>query len=156
MRIIDAEVDWNEDYANDPRLQVQVDNIPPLESITFESAMDGKIWYGENNGYVRFFAGSPDRDGKGYSGRSFTLNTRDGEVVLNGPYSSRAGVMNKEGFGPCVDVSMTTDAEVLEKGYTFTTGSITLEKAKKAIEYVEEAKGLRKKSVGEPVWVPER
>jgi hypothetical protein len=156
MEVLDAKVEWNEEYMNHPKLQVLVSNIPSTESMTFESAMNGQIWYGEHNGYVKFFSGSPDENRSGYSGRSFKLNTPDGEVVLTGPYSSRAGVMNKNGFGPCVDVSITTDSQVLEKGYTFSAGSITLEKARNAIENVEEATGLRKKGGSEPIWIPER
>lgn len=156
MEVLDANVEWNEEYMNNPKLQVLVSNIPSTESITFESAMNERIWYGEHNGYVQFFSGHPDEDGSGYSGRSFTLNTPDGKVVLNGPYSSRAGVMNKNGFGPCVDVSITTDSQVLERGYTFSSGSVTLEKAREAIDYVEDATGLIKKGSSEPIWVPER
>lgn len=155
MRVTDAKVEWNEDVANNPRLQVLVDEIPPTESMVFQSAKNKQIWYAEKDGYVRFFAGHPEKDGDGYGGRSYKLNTKEGEVVLNGPYSSRAGVMNKEGFGPCVDVSITTDPSVLDKGYTFSSGSITLEKAKKAIGHVDEAEGLKKTSLSsEPIWVP--
>jgi hypothetical protein len=155
MEVLNAEVEWNEDIGNKPRLEVLVDSIPSRESMTFRSGKDNQIWYAEKNGFVSFFAGSPDKAGDGYSGRSFRLNTPDGEVVLEGPYSSRAGVMNKYGFGPCLDVKITTDKTVLEKGYTFNSGAITLRKAKDAIEYVEEAKGLNKvSSHGEPIWIP--
>lgn len=155
MKVIDATVDWKEDVGNNPRLQVLVDEIPPMESMVFESAKNDQIWYAEKGGYVRFFSGHPDKDGSGYGGRSYTLNTQGGQVVLNGPYSSRAGVMNKEGFGPCVDVSITSDPSVLKKGYTFSSGSITLDKAKEAIKHVEDAEGLRKTSLsGEPIWIP--
>ena len=157
MRVINAEVDWKEDVANNPRLQVLVDEIPPIESMVFQSAGDRRIWYAEKDGYVRFFSGHPETDGDGYGGRSYELNTKEGSVVLNGPYSSRAGVMNKKGLGPCVDVSVTTDPNVLEKGYTFNSGSITLEKAKEAIKHVDEAEGLKKTSLsGEPIWIPYR
>lgn len=157
MNVRDAKVDWKEDYANKPKLQVLVDNIPSRSSMVFESAKDKQVWYAEKNGYVNFFSGHPDRPGNGYSGRKFTLQTADGEVVLKGPYSSRAGVMNKLGFGPCVDVSITTDPSVLEKGYTFSSGSITLQKAKEAIQYVDKAKGMKQTtSAREPIWIPYR
>lgn len=155
MKVIDADVEWNEDIMNKPRLQVLVGEIPPLESMTFTSAKDQSIWYSEKDGYVRFYAGHPDKDGDGYGGRSYTLNTKNGKVTLKGPYSSRAGVMNKLGFGPCLDVNITSDPNVLEKGYTFNSGAITLEKAKRAIKYVDEADGLKEvSSHGEPVWIP--
>lgn len=156
MKVLDAKVEWNEDIGNRPKLEVLVDDYPNSKSMVYESAENEQLWYAEQNGYVNFFSGSPDESGRGYSGRSFILKTVDGrEVTLDGPFSSRAGVMNKKGFGPCVDVRITNDPNVLDKGYTFSSGAITLTKAKEAIEHVEEAEGLRKVSAhGEPIWIP--
>jgi len=83
---------------------------------------------------------------------------RDGtEVTLKGPWSSRAGCVNQRSFGPVVDVRITTDPSALERGYTFRTGSLTLEAAKQAIDLVDEPCHLERRlkySNDEPVWVP--
>lgn len=157
MKVLDAKVDWKEQYGNDPKLQVLVDSIPSSNEMVYESALNDELWYAEKGGYVSFYAGHPDKDGDGYGGRSYTLKTTDGEVVLTGPYSSRASVLNKHNLIQCVDVSITTDKSVLEKGYTFTSGSITVEKAREAMEHIEGAE-LRKTSSagGEPKYIPVR
>lgn len=158
MRIEDAQVDWMEGYANDPKLQVLVDEIPDRSELRFEHE-DG-LWVAIENGYVEFFAWSGDGNDGGYSGRCFEITTVDGEeVTLKGPWSSRAGCVNKRSFGPVVDVELATDPEVLERGYTFKAGTLTLSAAKQAIDLVDEASHLErvvKFDSDEPYWVVRR
>lgn len=155
MEVIDAQVDWKEGYASDPRFEVLVDEFPSREERVYHSNDDKTLWYSNTGGFVDFYAGHPDRAGDGFGGRSYTLQTSDGEVTLTGPYSSRAGAVNKEGFGPCVDVALTTDPKVMTRGYTFVSGAITLDKARNAADCA----GVRLKRVelfdtNEPVWIP--
>ena len=155
MEILDAQVDWKEGVANSPVLEVLVDEIPSLDEQIFESNESRTLWYSDTNGYVNFFSGHPERPGKGYSGRVYHLNTPDGEVTLKGPYSSRAGVMNKKGFGPCVSVHLATDPAVLERGYTFRSAAINLEKAQEAADIAGvELKRFERFSDNEPYWIP--
>lgn len=158
MKVIDATVDWAEGLSNDPTLQVLVDEIPPLDAMRFERH-DG-LWYAEHEGYVRYYSwAGPENEG-GFSGRHYTVTTIDGaEVTLKGPWSSRAGVMNNAGFGPCVGVRITTDPEVLNNGHTFQSGAISLLTAKQAVDLAEEASHLQrieKFDGDEPYWVPVR
>jgi hypothetical protein len=158
MRILDAQVDWREDVANDPRLEVLVDEIPERSELRFEHE-DG-IWCGIRNGYVEYFAwNGPENEG-GYSGRCFEITTVDGEsVTLQGPWSSRAGCVNKRRFGPVVDVHLATDPEVLERGYTFRSGTLTLSAAKQAIDLADEGAHLERRikfDSEEPYWIPVR
>jgi hypothetical protein len=158
MRILDAQVDWREDVGNDPRLEVLVDEIPDRSGLRFEHE-DG-LWVAIDNGYVEYFSWSSDGNDGGYSGRSFEVTTVDGEqVTLKGPWSSRAGCVNKRSFGPVVDVRMATDPDVLERGYTFRTGTLTLSAAKQAIDLVDEDAHLErviKFDAEEPYWRPAR
>jgi hypothetical protein len=137
IQVLDAEIDWMEGYLNDPSLRVMVDEIPDLSELKFEQ--DGNIWYAERGGYAKFFAWSGEGNDGGFSGRCFEITTEDGEdVTLKGPFSSRTGVMNQRGFGPVVSVSVTTDEEVFDRGYTFKSAALTLDKAREALEHVEE------------------
>lgn len=158
MRIKDAQVDWKEGYANDPKLQVLVDEIPDRSELRFQHE-DG-IWCGIKDGFVSYFAWSGDGNDGGYSGRCFGITTVDGEsVTLRGPWSSRAGCVNKRSFGPVVDVELATDPEVLERGYTFKAGTLTLSAAKQAVDLVDEASHLErvvKFDSDEPYWVVRR
>jgi hypothetical protein len=97
---------------------------------------------------------------RGFSGRSFEITTVDGEsVTLCGPYSSRAGCVNQRRFGPVVNVQLATDPSVLEKGYTFRTGTLTLSAAKQAIDLADDDghfERIKKFDNDEPYWIPVR
>jgi hypothetical protein len=87
-------VDWKEGYANDPKLQVLVDEVTPRSELRFEHE-DG-LWVGIEDGYVEYYAWSGDGNDGGYSGRCFEITAVDGgRVILRGPWSSRAGCVNK-------------------------------------------------------------
>lgn len=158
MNILDAQVDWREDVGNDPRLEVLVDETPERSELRFEHE-DG-LWTAVDNGYVEYFAWSGDGNDGGFSGRSFEITTVDGEqVTLEGPWSSRAGCVNKRRFGPVVDVRLATDPGVLERGYTFRTGTLTLSAAKQAIDLADTSAHLGrvvKFDSDEPYWIPMR
>ena len=67
--------------------------------------------------------------------------------------------MNKRRFGPVVDVRLATDPAVLERGYTFKSGTLTLSAAKQAIDRANEDAHLErvvKFDSDEPYWVPVR
>lgn len=155
MKILDAQVDWREDVGNDPRLEVLVDEIPERSELRFEHE-DG-LWVAIEDGYAEYFAWSGDGNDGGFSGRSFEITTIDGEqVTLRGPWSSRAGCLNKRSFGPVVDVHLATDPSVLEKGYTFKSGTLTLSAARQAIDLTDEDAYLErvvKFDAEEPYWV---
>jgi len=156
MKILDAQVDWREDVGKDPRLEVLVDEIPKRSELLFEH--EDSLWVAIENGYVEYFAWSGEGNDGGYSGRSFEIMTVDGEqVTLRGPWSSRAGCVNKRRFGPVVDVRLATDPSVLEKGYTFKSGTLTLSAAKQAIDLTDEDAHLErvvKFDSQEPYWRP--
>ncbi|MUV60610.1 hypothetical protein [Halobacterium sp. CBA1126] len=158
MNVLDAQIDWREDVGNDPRLEVLVDEIPDRSDLRFEQ--EGNLWVGEYEGYVEYFAWSGDGNDGGFSGRCFEVTTTDDETVtLKGPWSSRAGCVNKQGLGPVVDVRLTTDRDVLERGYTFKSGSLTLRAAKRAIDLAADDGHLErvlKFDDEEPYWVPTR
>lgn len=158
MELRAASVDWREDVGNDPRLQVVVDVIPTRDNLRFEHE-DG-IWCGIKDGYVAYYSWSGNGNDGGFSGQGFTVTMRDGrEEVLRGPGASRAGCVNQRSFGPVVDVRITTDMSVLERGHTFRTGALTLEAAKQAIDLVGEDCHLERRvrfSSEEPYWIPTR
>ena len=157
MRILDARVDWREDVANDPRLEVLVDEIPDRSELRFEN--EDELWVAIEDGYVEFFAWSGNGNDGGYSGRCFEISTVDGdEVTLKGPWSSRAGCVNQRSFGPVVDVRMTSEPDVFEQGHTFRSSTLTLSAAKQAIDLADDDGHLERveKFDDEPYWIPVR
>lgn len=103
MKLIRHDVNMHEGYANDANYRIWVDALPELSDLRYEKR--GNLYYAEKNGYVNFYY--YDRPGDGYGGRQFPITLTDGtEVVLKGPWSSRAGVMQKAGFPETVEVTI--------------------------------------------------
>lgn len=134
MRVLKADIDRAEGYHNAMRLQVLVDHIPTLDEMRFE--MRNGLWYAELDGYVKYLAHSgEDKNQGGFCGDHYNITLIDGsKKVLKGPWSSRSECANLMGFGPCIEVSITDEAETFERGYTFYVGAITVEAASKALK----------------------
>ncbi len=132
MKILKARVNWMIGWLNQPDFQILVDRIPKLDELRYE-ARDGH-YYAELDGYVNFFGYSAP--GEGYGGRTFTLHMKDGSKAdLIGPWSSRSGLLNAHGFGPCTEVAMTDDAAFFDRKKRFGCyygGAITVPLAEEA------------------------
>lgn len=155
MKVLKAKIDLVEGYANDPRLQVLVDKMPKQEDLIFDQK--GTLYFAELDGYVQFF--HYEKPGQGYGGAHYFLHVKDerskGLVLkeLIGPWSSRSGCMNNAGFTPCIEVSITDNAEDFDRGYTFYAGDITIELAKKAIDLIPGARLMLRKPDNEIAYV---
>lgn len=129
MNVTGAWVEWKPGYDNPPKLHAEVDEEPPeRDEFTFRPESGRRFWWAEKDGIYRHFAGHPDEPGDGFGGASFTLATPDGEVTLEGPYSSRAGVVNAHGHGPCTAIVLHTPSG----GHR--TATVALEIAERAAE----------------------
>ena len=85
-------------------LHIWVDEWPKLSS-EFRFDREGTLYFAELHGVVKFF--SYNGPGRGFAGRVFPITMRDGSAIrLEGPFSSRAGVMNRQGFTPCLEVAV--------------------------------------------------
>lgn len=129
MKVLQATIDWMLDWDNDPHLKVLVDKIPDKVIYHQYDLDSGAAFYvGENDGWVSYFYHNPMNQ-TGFGGRNFTLTLDTGEVkVIKGPWSSRAGVANHYLKIPCVDVTITDEFEVWQRGFTFYAGSISVAK----------------------------
>jgi hypothetical protein len=130
MKLIKAEVEWHDGFANRPTLEITVDKIPDKEHFRFQNK--GRLYFAEHDGYVRFFAGSTTENEGGFGSRKFPITLHNGnKVTLLGPWSSRASYMNQHFEPHCVDVY------IYETESEFTSGiggAVTLEVAEKAAE----------------------
>lgn len=134
MKILKGRVNWVDGYANDPRLEVLVDKMPDSKDLRYEERSG--LYYAEFSGYASFYYYvSP---GEGFGGRIFNITMKNGtEKFLKGPWSSRAGIANKLGFGPCLDVSMTNNSNSYERGYTFFASACTLKLVMDALDRID-------------------
>lgn len=147
MKILKGRVDWMEGRANRPNIYLLVDVIPTLEEMRFQlhdkgGHIDGGIYFAENGGYCRFFSHHGSGNNGGFGGRTFDITMIDGSPkTLLGPWSSNAGEVNERGFGPCVEVYLTTDPEAYARGHTFGAGAVLLSKLREAADRIEVGAG---------------
>lgn len=158
MEIQDAEVDWKKELGNDPQLILYVDEVLNYTDLEFEGSREQGFWYGEDDdtGYVEFFAWSGGEQ-DGFGGRHYEIETVDGEeVTLKGPWSSRAGIANNLGYGPCVKTLYRTHPDQLGGR----SGHLTLERAEEVVDdYVEDNvlfERVEKFDNNEPYYIPTR
>lgn len=153
-------------YLNDPNLIVEVDKIPAHEELRYKAIRvrdEGTLYYAEKDGYVNFMFHDPRRE-QGYGGRVFEITLENGEKrAIKGPWSSRAGVVNALGLGPCMEVSICEEGDGAFDRYAGNTayssgrgvlraGALTIELAKKAAELAGVELECVCKYDEEPVW----
>ncbi len=151
MKVLDARINWREGWANAPDLELLVDRIPALDEMRFQvHAM--WCYFAELDGYISFYIDDPHNHW-GFAGRHFDLEMVDGsKVILEGPWSSRAGACNKLGLTPSVDVALTDRPEQWGSGMSLSTGHVTVVLAKEAVEkFCPDVAAEVVDTIGEPV-----
>lgn len=135
MKLVSHEVNMYEGYNNDARYHLRVDTLPDLTELRYTQT--GNLFYAEKDGYVNFYAYASAGDG--YGGRHFLITLIDGtEMVLKGPWSSRAGAMMVAGFPETVDVVINGCAGAVTREWLTAQGLETI--------------GVD--SYGEPIFIP--
>jgi len=130
MKVLNASI-WvyKPHVVNDHVLQILVDKIPKESDMRFREK--NGLYYAEKDGYVRFYYWSGKGNDGGFYGRAFEIIMEDGsKKILEGPWSSRSGAINKYFKPHCMEVSITDDPEAFERGYTFYAGAITVDLAR--------------------------
>jgi hypothetical protein len=104
MKIKNILIDLHTQYANEASFIVVIDEHPKWQDLKYTTNRKG-LYFGCNaDGFVNFF--SYTKPGNGYGRTNFNITMQDGtKETLIGPWSSRAGVMNKAGFPECIDVT---------------------------------------------------
>ena len=134
MKPISCSVEWYEKYANDPILQIVVDEIPSREDLRYQHKRS--LWFAEKDGYVSFFCWKGPGDDGGYYGSKYTIILEDGSTVtLLGPWSSNSAAMNRNFIPQCLDVAIKTEEDNFS---CWCSGAVSLEFALKAIKLCEE------------------
>jgi hypothetical protein len=126
--IVDAWVDPELGYANDPVVHVRITKVPDPRTMTYRPFRtdDGKtLWWAVNeHGWVRFLLQDPGNR-RGYGGQTFSLDTVDGLVRVKGPWSSRSSVANVLAPVHCHEVNAhVADRDVVYVGANLTISTI--------------------------------
>ena len=151
MKLLKADVNWMEKYANDPRLELTVDALVPHDIFRYQSKeVNGStLYFASHNDSVSFYCHNPLNE-HGYGGGLFRLTQIDGrEVTIKGPWSSRAGVMNNH-FLP-----HSVSATLIVQGVKY-SGHVTLGFALAAVARLPGVYLLRRTKHGETTYVPSK
>lgn len=118
MKIIDMHIDWMQGYTNDPKLILLIEHSHPsminslhnIPHIAKDGGLGCTFYYAEDldTGLVHFCHHDP-RNETGFGGAVVRLRMKDGSIRnIKGPWSSRSGVANQLGFGPCIEAIFKT------------------------------------------------
>lgn len=109
----------------------------------------GDFWFAEQDGYVDYFIDSGDGN------ISRTVTTVEGEErKFRNVGGSRASLFNREGLGPYVDVTITTNKEEFEQGPgDMRKATVTLDTAREAAEMIGLKLTPDVKFSGETTWI---
>lgn len=157
MKVLKATVEWYLDYANTPVLEMLVDGIPKSVELIYEKRAN-VLYMAVLDGYVSFYAWVGPGNDKGFYSREFPLKLREGDeikdVILKGPWSSRAGVMNNHFEQQVVDVHLTEEEESFNRGYTSLAGAATLELAQQAVDMIPDVELVKVLKRGDITYIP--
>ena len=123
MKITKANIRWDLDLGNDPKLEILAENTPSLDQFRYEHR--NGIWYAEHeSGFVSFYHWVGPHNEGGFGGDCFNITMKNSDKVrLKGPWSSNSNSVNSIGFGPCVEINC-----------NMTCWAITIKLAKKILE----------------------
>ena len=154
MQILDIDIKKHP-QNHYPRFNIRllVDRIPERSEMRFTNK--GHCWFSERGGYVEYFGWTPPSNNGGYCSRYFDIIMEDeSKVTLLGPWSSRSSEINKLGFTPSLEVSITDDPKVFWRNYTFYAGAVTVDLLQPVLAEMGE-RLVQIDSYGEPRWVLE-
>jgi len=135
IEIVDIRPAWADKWDNCPGIQTLLNRRP--ESDEYIYTQHGSLYYAEVGPMCSYF--SYTSPGRGYGGSKFKILLSDGTFKdLIGPWSSGSYAMNANGFGPCIESSVTADVGVWNRGYTYYGGSVRVD----AVIPLLEKKGL--------------
>ncbi len=130
MNVRGAHVDWGEGIVNDPRLVVEVDELPSAADFIY-TQKDSAYFAEHPSGVCSFYyhTGAPEKQ-QGFGGAAIDIKLTDGsDKTLYGPWSSNSQSMRELGFTPCMEVTFAIQGDTLRLA-----GSITIELANKILE----------------------
>jgi len=110
LRILRVDIEWYEKYPNlNPTFVVEVDKVPDRGELEYELFEYDNLHFliAEKDGYVSYFTHSrnPEHDDGGFCGQIFEIKVKNvGVVKYVGPWSSRAGMINKIQSMQIVDI----------------------------------------------------
>lgn len=97
MKIYSARVDFNHEYANDPKLYFTMDRVPRINEYRYKKISisdESTAYFAVIDPFVSFFIHQA-KDERGYGGRMFELTLTDGSIDhVRGLWSSSSGYMN--------------------------------------------------------------
>jgi len=133
--ILYGEIDWYEQYDNDPEFKFLLNYIPQDELIYTEYKVNHcSLYLGLWDGFVNYFFHNPWNE-RGYGGRIFSLPVWVDpyqhtfiQKEIRGPWSGNPQTVREMTGYNCMEARVTTDLSTFRRGYTFTRASFLTKK----------------------------
>lgn len=134
MKVMKMRINWMLGYLNNPSIEVLVDAIPGDPVYQKKRSGSYTLYFSERDGFVHFVAHNA-KDETGFGGHVFHLPLEDGTIEeVKGPWSSRSGVFNNQGFTQCREVAITDDPKEFDEHGTFSAAYMTVDALREAIK----------------------
>lgn len=109
MEVINVQIDHHEGYANSPTFDVYVDKLPSRDELIYAECLikHSTLYLAiTKDGYASYMLHNPSNE-SGFGGSKFTFKVLNSDEprVIRGPWSSRAGIVNKFFTTQIVDVT---------------------------------------------------
>ena len=128
MRVREAKVNWVETFANAPRIEVLMDEVPDTVNVpceAYEESDEGAMYVGvldDGAAYLAHNVGNP----RGFGGRTFNVSTlKGGTIALKGPWSSSASHAMQVSGRVMMEASATEKRRAYLVGYTFCSAALS-------------------------------
>lgn len=129
--MIDSVVNWNLELGNHPDLKILMDQTPVFDCYSELKIGTETLYYCNKDGVFNYYLESPSNP-HGFGGSTFSLRMKDGTTRnIKGPWSTRAGVLNRFGIGPIVDCYLQYPTSKLPR--IIYNGAVSLELALAAV-----------------------
>jgi hypothetical protein len=136
MKVLKAKVRWDIQWDNTPGLEMLVDQIPSRDVRRYRRyplGGESALYISETEGYVSHYTETSDHSGLGGRAVDLTLDTGE-HVTVRGPWLGSTSALSTYGVH-AMDVSITDEPEVWERGHTFFAGAVTLSVVREAIRW---------------------
>ena len=138
--ILDAKLDWMDEWGNEPTLQILVEKVFNISEFKYDvkESSSTDLYFAQLDGQVSYFAHTK-KDETGFGGRTYSLQPAEENRVIpytiKGPWSSRSSAMNNH-FPHSIEASLIDEEEGFKRGFTFYASAITIDMAIEAFDVI--------------------
>ena len=143
--IIDARVNWMEEWGNSPILEILVEKVLNVSDFRYDliDRERSDLYFGYRDGQVSYFVHDKNNE-RGFGGATYILSPAEPNrripYKVKGPWTSRSSVMNNF-FKHSMEARLIDNEAGFEKGFTFMSGAVSMPMALEALDHIHVSTG---------------